>query len=211
MDPIETPDHEALIIEADDIGEDGLAIERALARDFVDEMLGEAVQPRWAPAADGGVALRLTREAGTVRVRGRGEFSLQHECVRCLRAVGFGLQIEVDVVLQKGASTGLDGEVAVGQGDRYWEEESVDLLASADVVPFDGKIVDVASLVREQIFLEVPAHPACDVVGAQPPEGPCELDPDGALTRERERWVDPRFAGLAALRDSLPPGPSSEN
>jgi uncharacterized metal-binding protein YceD (DUF177 family) len=211
MKPVDLTDLEALLIEADDIGEEGMVLERQLAAQVVGEMLSDESALSWGAAGGGDVALRLTREAQSVRVRGNGAFVLRHDCVRCLREVRFNLPLEVDVVLKKGKAELPDDEIAVGQGDRYWEEESTELLASADVIPFDGRRIDIASLVREQIFLEVPSHPACDLDGAEPEEGACEVDPSGALQKERERWVDPRFQALASLRDKLPPGPESDS
>lgn len=195
-----------LDIPVDDIDPD-LHVDETLPRHWLEKLLDDPVDPPWRAAGDARVDLTLTREAATVHVAGEGSFPVEHACVRCLRDVRFELDVAFDLRLAEGVPTEPDedlmGEgVEMGLGD---DDDALDPDA-ADLVPFDGRVVRLPEILREQIFLELPMHPSCESEGAEPPEGPCTLDPDGALERERGRWQDPRWAGLAALKDRLPPG-----
>lgn len=183
-----------------------LHIEETLPSPWLGRLLDDPSDPPWRAAGDARVDLTLSREAGTVRVTGEGFFPLEHACVRCLRDVRFDLALDFDLRLAQGVDDD-DVEGFMGEGVEMdvGDEDALDP-EEADLVRFDGRVVRLPEIMREQIFLEVPMHPACESEGATPPEGPCTLDPDGALERERGRWQDPRWAALAALKDRLPPG-----
>lgn len=185
-----------------------LHVEETLPQGWVERLLDDPVDPPWRAAGDARVDLTLSREAATVRVTGEGSFPLEHACVRCLRDVRFDLDLDFDLRLAEGVPTDLEDDFDAFVGEGVELNGEADLLDpdEADLVPFDGRVVRLPDILREQIFLEVPMHPSCESEGAEPPEGPCTLDPDGALERERSRWQDPRWAGLLALKDRLPPG-----
>jgi uncharacterized metal-binding protein YceD (DUF177 family) len=199
---------EELRVDTREIGESGLDVTCALPAIGLTELLADPEELPWTAVGDGEVRLRVTQEAERIRLRGGGETLLAHACVRCLREVRFPVPFELDVIFQKGKAAGPGEEEVVGTGDALWDDESAELLSQADVVPYDGQHLDIASLLREQIFLEAPMHPTCDEPSAQPPEGACTLDPDGALAAEHGRWQDPRWDALRALRENLPPGES---
>ncbi len=195
-----------LDIRVDDIDDGGLDVNETLPRAWLEALLDDPSDPPWQAAGDARLELTLEREASTVRVIGEGRFPLQHACVRCLRDVRFTLDLDFDLRLAEGVPTAPDDDL-MGEGEPMGLGDDGGLdPGEADLVPFDGRVVHLPDIVREQIFLEVPMHPACESEGAEPPEGECTLDPDGALAEERARWQDPRWAALAALKSRLPPG-----
>lgn len=194
-----------LRIRVEEIATNAVAVRETLPQAFVDHVLEDPVDPPWQAAGDARIDLSVDAEAELVRVRGEGTFLLRHACVRCLRDVDFDLDVVLDLRLAPGLPEVPD-EAGVAMGDELDEEGELLDPDEADLVPFDGRVIPLVDLLREQVFLEVPVHPACDTEGARPPEGPCSLDPEGALARERARWEDPRWAGLKALRNRLPPG-----
>ncbi len=111
-------------------------------------------------------------------------------CQRCLRRVTEPVEEEIEVLI-------LRHEKGSELEERELEEEDLGVL----VVPGDD--LDLSPLLEEQIQLDVPMRPLCreDCAGLCPScgadlnEGPCDCEPEPS---------DPRWAGLAALRDSLP-------
>jgi uncharacterized metal-binding protein YceD (DUF177 family) len=194
-----------LSIRVEELGLDGVMVHETLPQGFVDPMLEDPVEPPWRAAGDARLNLHVDGEAKLVRVRGAAFFPLRHACVRCLRDVEFDLELELDLRLAPGLPE-VPGEEGLAIGDELGIDEGQMIDPDeADLVSFDGRSIPLLELLREQIFLEVPGHPACDTAGARPPEGPCTLDPEGALAQEQARWEDPRWAGLKALRGQLPP------
>ena len=128
-----------------------------------------------------------------------------------------GTPVVVDVVVES-LSDGLtvNGEVRTGwQGTcrRCLGPASGELVAevselyqvhptSEDAFTFDGEQLDLGPMVRELVLMELPSAPLCrsDCAGICARCGadrnlvPCECQPDP---------VDPRWAGLEALREQL--------
>lgn len=194
-----------LRIPLDEIREPELRVKETLPASWLTDLLADPSDEPWRASGDAQIDLSLVRDAQTVRVRGQSSAQLSHVCVRCLETVPFDLALELDLRLVARNDPELaEDELAFESGMKDWLEgnaEAVDL-HQADEVPFDGRIVDVAAVLREQMFLELPMHPACESPGANP-SGPCVVDREGALAEEQSRWVDPRWAGLMALKDRL--------
>jgi uncharacterized protein len=142
---------------------------------------------------------------GPVETRGTVTFSdpdfvlhggLRYEqtvaCNRCLKPVVLPAEAEIDLVLVERARPRSAGAEEV-------ELEENDL----GVVEVQGDSFETRPLVLEQIALGVPMKPLCredcrglcPVCGIDRNEGDCDCE---------TRNADPRWAGLAALRSSLP-------
>ena len=77
-------------------------------------------------------------------------------------------------------------------------------LEDINIASYVGNTIAVDHILREQLFLELPPHPNCESVGACL-KGPCGLvEREQALQAERERFIDPRWAGLLAIKGQLP-------
>lgn len=194
-----------LRIPVDEIREEGTRVKERLPAAWVTDTLADPAEEPWTAGGDAEIDLTLTRDE-TVRVKGLAHFDLLHTCVRCLEPIPFELDLDLDLRLVRSEDLGgvVPDDVALDYGlsDALSEPAETLNLEEGEVAAFDGRTVDLGAVLREQIFLELPMHPSCESEGARP-EGPCVLDREGALAKEQERWVDPRWAGLMALKDRL--------
>lgn len=197
-------DNVDLNVPLDDLDDGAVEIHEDLPTAFVSSMLDDGQNVRWRARAPSRVDVTLDKEAGFVRVTGSARFSLLHPCVRCLNDVPFEVPLEVDLrLVQREKPLQIDDEEeSQGFGDDD-APEATDL-EDLDVASFSDGIVAMGDVLREQLFLELPMHPACDSPRARP-TGPCSF----VEPRSDPQWVESRWAGLAALRDKLPPGPNA--
>ena len=198
-----------LTIPLEEIPDTGVDVTERLPATFIDELLDDGREPRWRGRDDATIELHLSRESTLVRLEGSISFRLLHPCVRCLNDVPFDVDLDVRLrLVERSITDVVEGDLAAG----ILEDGMTDSLGDADgvedldVASFQGGAISITAVLREQHFLELPPHPACDHPLARPTE-PCVLDAAGVLAAEQGRGVDPRWAGLAQLRDRLPPGP----
>lgn len=112
-------------------------------------------------------------------------------CQRCLRPVTERVDDELELLL-------VDHEPGAEEEERELEEEDLGVLV------VDEPEIDLWPLLREQVQLNVPMRPLCNedcaglcpVCGADLNEGACDC---------ARQTFDPRWSGLAALRDRLAP------
>jgi uncharacterized protein len=200
-----------------------------VARALVGLPLREALEvPVDDPAAGAGVAeLDLYAEAehgvggGSVFASGRIDGWLMVACSRCVGPVKVPLAETLRVTYvphhaaperddsaaeetdkkRPGAKGGKGGKAEADDADDGVELAEDDL----DVFPYEGDVVDLEPLIREQFILAVPFAPLCkdDCKGLCPM---CGIDRNVETCR-CEKPVDPRFAGLEALKKGLKPTP----
>ena len=132
---------------------------------------------------------RATRKGSEVRLRGRIRTTVEVACDRCLRPVPFAVEEEFDVRLEP-AETETESEEQA-------ELQPEDL----DVSVYEGDAVDVDELAREQILLALPTRLHCreDCKGLCPT---CGADLNETNCACEQKQTDPRWAGLAALKES---------
>ncbi len=122
-------------------------------------------------------------------LRARLAYQQTLACQRCLRGVTEPVEEELELMIVR-HERGADAE------ERELEEKDLGVLVVA------GEELDLSPLLVEQIQLDVPMRllcreecaGLCPTCGADLNEGACDCAPPAA---------DPRWAGLAALRDSL--------
>lgn len=122
--------------------------------------------------------LRLMRNSRGILVQGTLHTGFHSECVRCLTDTSVTIDVPIEELYVFPPQP--DAEFTVG----------------------DDGILDLAPLLREETILDMPITALCkpDCAGLCPNcgqnlnEGPCDCD--------SER-IDPRLAGLKALRDEL--------
>ena len=104
----------------------------------------EAIRLLKPPAVSG----RLRREGSRVKVGGTVEAQLQLECDRCLKPIDFPVasRFKLEYVTR---------EDYQAQQDLELTEEDLDLTV------FDGEVIDVDGLVREELLLAVPTQLLC--------------------------------------------------
>ncbi len=196
-----------LDVHVDDLAEGELEVDTLLPAAALSELLDEGKEIEWTATGDARIALRLEREAGFVRVRGRASFALRHPCVRCLNAVPFEVPLDVDLRRVRREAVDAKAPEAEHSDEDLEEVSAAGDLDDLGIASFVGDTIHLADVLREQLYLELPMHPACDSPRARP-TAPCAFDEAGALHKEQARWVDPRWAGLAKLKDQLAAGPA---
>ena len=194
-----------------DLAEAGLNIKETLPSAWVSEILDDGKSPRWVGNGEATLELHMEHEASFVRVTGQGNFLLSHPCVRCLNEIPFDVKLAVDLRLVEKVEGPIEG--AWGEGDGDGDDFEGPTLGDASdledisIASYQDGVVKVRELLREQLFLELPLHPACDCRDARP-DRECAFNETSANAGERVGWMTSRWSGLAALRDNLPVGPS---
>jgi len=159
------------------------------------ETLGDAAEGLAAPTTDGRVEVFAEKTGADVVVHGHVKGALLAECSRCLGPATIAIDAELSVLL-----------TARGKGIR--ETADVDDLSPEEVDRefFSGDVIDLGSLVREHLLLEVPMQPLCreDCPGIEVPAGQAKI----VVKVAEKPGIDPRLAPLASIQ--LSPTPAAE-
>ena len=131
------------------------------------------------------VSGRIQTSDSKVTVRGEATAELKVECDRCLKP----LSIPVASAF----------EVEYVTPDIYKAGQAAELLdEDLSLSVFDGEVIDIDELVREQLLLALPAQILCqeDCKGLCPE---CGDDRNLADCKCQESEIDPRWAGLKEI------------
>ncbi len=129
---------------------------------------------------------RVQTSGREVRLKGTITARAEVDCDRCLKAVPVSVETEFDVTY-------------VPEAD-YRESEAAELQEEdLSLSVFDGETIDVDELVREQVLLALPPRMLCteECKGLCPV---CGADKNREDCACEVREIDPRWAGLAGLR-----------
>jgi uncharacterized protein len=139
--------------------------------EFAPRPAGEGDVP---PGSDAEVAVTISSFSGGLSVRGTVQCPWTGRCRRCSKDVVGVLRISVD--------------------ERYVEDRKGD----DEAYSYDGDTIDLAPLVHDAVFLELPLTPLCreDCQGLCVQ---CGIDLNDAAC-ECQAPVDPRWAKLSELR-----------
>jgi uncharacterized protein len=142
-------------------------------------------------AGQGHATLDLYLEDDHVFANGQFDGHLVVACSRCVGPARLELHEDLHVTFVPAAQ--MPAEKAATDDDGA-EVESEDL----DVFPYDGEVVDLEPLLREQFVLAIPYAPLCrEACAGLCPQ--CGIDRNTA-TCTCERPVDPRLAALKGLK-----------
>jgi uncharacterized metal-binding protein YceD (DUF177 family) len=200
-----------LAVLVDELDQGPVEVREDLPTEWVSQLVDDQHEIKWSGEGAGRVDVTLEREAAFVRLKGKARFALLHPCVRCgQRDVPFEVPLKLDLRLVERAETETpEGDFeSFNDGDDHAGLPLGDAadLEDIDVASYAGHTVALDAILREQLFLELPAHPNCESAGACL-KGPCGLvEQQEALQAEKERFVDPRWAGLLALKEKLTDG-----
>lgn len=141
------------------------------------------------PVAWSGEIRRLEGPDGGYLLRAGVSYRQTLACQRCLGTVTEPVDEEVELLL-------LRHERGAEEEERELEEKDL------GVVVVDGDEVDLAPILFEQIQLNVPMRPLCreECAGLCPT---CGADLNQGRCDCVNETVDPRWAGLAVIRDRL--------
>ena len=184
-------------VNIDEIKESGLERAWDVTRDQLDDVVkGDRAGYRAAAAAH--VTVRLDRLASRIRLRASTSAELTSPCGRCLAPVATRVPVEFELTLVPAEETpGAERPAREDQEERHLAGSFSS--QQADEESYQGKIIDLDPILREQILLSLPAYPVC----RESCKGLCSVC--GQNLNERDcgcdrRVPDPRWAGLEKLR-----------
>ncbi len=134
-------------VDVDTIGAEGLDMNAAVPKHWVAEVLGS--NSEFHPMRDGQIEVHLTRMDDDVHVRGQATWHLGATCSRCLGEANVALQTPLECVIVPRSvepRAGEDGEL----ND-----------ASMDVATYDNHEIDLNTVMRDEVLLELPMRALC--------------------------------------------------
>ncbi|HEX8141686.1 MAG TPA: DUF177 domain-containing protein [Pyrinomonadaceae bacterium] len=129
---------------------------------------------------------RITREGQEVRLAGTITARAEVDCDRCLKSVSVPIETRFDVNYVPATA--------------YYVDETAELKEDdLSLSVFDGEVIDVDELVREQVLLAMPPRMLCvdECKGLCPV---CGADKNSENCACQSSETDPRWAGLARLK-----------
>jgi uncharacterized protein len=184
-----------LILNVDALEEANQPFEADLPREFLDGVLRADPPTEFHAAGAAHLTGKATKMGRKVLVQGRASIPLKGQCKRCLKLVAVDEQVELfrtwvpQDQVQKGERHERRGE----EREATFDPETV------DEETYEGKQIDLAPAVREQILLSVPASPVCreDCSGLCPRCGKDLNEGDCGCDRTA---IDPRWAALKGIQ-----------
>lgn len=187
-------------VNIDEIKEAGLERAWDMTREQVDEIVRDD-RAGYRAGGPAHVTARIDRLGHRVRLRARAGADLTCPCGRCLAPVSVKVPVDFDLTLvpaeEAAAPEPRDREERQDRGDGH----SGGSFARRDVEEetYEGKVIDLDPIVREQVLLALPGYPVCQegckglcsVCGANMNERDCGCD---------RRVPDPRWAGLEKIK-----------
>lgn len=144
------------------------------------------------PSGKGAAELDYQRQGTGLRITGALRSELLSDCAVC------GAQVEQTHEILVSATFMRSSDLAAVDDDLRDDDGVQGCLLDAEVMEeerFEGDVVDLASWLRDEWRLGLPLALRC----------PGEVCREAAASGQKAP-VDPRWAGLAALRDTLPGG-----
>ncbi|MFZ5449293.1 MAG: YceD family protein [Thermodesulfobacteriota bacterium] len=131
-------------------------------------------------------SVNLAKHGHDILVRGHLEGHLDLACSRCLESFTQPVAAEFDLLLAPGPGTAAPEEEELSPTD-------------LDLDYYTGEVVDLESILREQIILMIPVKPLCDEIckGLCPQ---CGANLNRETCNCRPEAVDSPFAHLAKLK-----------
>jgi uncharacterized protein len=137
----------------------------------------------------------LTRSEDRCRLAGRVTAPLELSCSRCAEPFAWPVDAAFDLSY-------LPQTAKAGEGEQEVQEEDL------GIAFYDGQVIDLGQLMREQFYLSMPMKPLCsEQCKGLCPQCGTNLNQSGCGCQPR--WEDPRLAPLKRLLDEPPAGPSS--
>lgn len=134
-------------IHLEKIGDDGLDLDEPVTGAWLTEVLGP--NSAFQPAQDGHLKVHLTRVDDVVNVYGKAAIDLKATCARCLAPVTITLRTPIQVTMVP--------RVPEPSPDNKGELAEEDL----GIATYENKEIDLACVVRDEVFLELPMQALC--------------------------------------------------
>lgn len=191
-----------MIVLLEEIREEGLALERVLAPDFLAEVLtGEGPETGFKPAGPGTLKARLDRVGERVLLRADARVKVAAECRRCLAPVTLDVptHFELNLVAVPPEAKGEGDEEGEAKEHKDQEGRAASFDLQGDDEAFDGREIDLGGIVREQILLALPM----DVLCKDECKGLCTVCGQDLNVKEcgcQRKVMDPRWAALKDIK-----------
>ena len=175
-------------IRLSEIGQRGVALDESLDTGWLSQVLHGNRPSSFRPTAAAHVSGRIRRMGDDLLVDLSGSVALSSECAVCLKGIDLSVPVDFSVTLSP-----------AGKAEKNQAEERE--LTSEDVgrLTYQGDVVDLDALLREQIILALPMFPRCSEscaglcikCGADLNNGDCGCE---------RTEIDPRFAALKQVK-----------
>jgi len=169
---------------------------------------------------DGLLDVRASKSGNTVVIHGTLRADLEVPCARCLTPVPLPIDEQLSLLfvpgkmtppplspkaVAKDASDKRDARTVKAAARRNAAEvEEYEISAEdADTLPYDGEVVLLDDVIRDELILETPIFPLCseDCPGMSPPPGESAPGPvDPSAVRDADADIDPRLRPLLRLK-----------
>ncbi len=185
-----------MLVKIEEIRDEGLQVKKQMSL----ELLGAALEGSgFQPTEPLDVSASLRKVGGGVLLEGKFTSRVVAECKRCLTEAKLSLPVSFTINLvpeSLARGEGVLDEEEMEEKDRGQTESGGSFaLDDADEEVFDGKVIDLEPIVREQVLLALPMNALCREdcgglcmkCGQNLNEKQCGCD---------TKFVDPRFAKL---------------
>lgn len=159
-------DFAPLRIATHEIGVTGLSFAHELDAEALTALLHEPNHPEfsWRATTTAGVKFLLERENDhSFLVTVTADISLSCPCVRCLEVMILACPLNFTIRMLEMEHLGLDAEAVLGLKSDTFEIDLSSDDNQALIGYFSAKTIDLGLIVRDQIFIEVPDYPHCDM------------------------------------------------
>jgi uncharacterized protein len=184
-------------VNIDEIKEAGLDRSWDVPREALDAILA-GDRAGWRALTDAHVEARLEKLDRRIFLKASATADLAGECSRCLAPVSTRLPVRFALTLVPADEYAEQESVASEDKAHHPVAGSFDL-QHAEEEAYQGKVVDLDPILREQVLLELPEYPVCQegckglctICGKSLNDGECGCD---------RKVPDPRWAGLAKVK-----------
>lgn len=132
----------------EDILEEGIGVQGKCERDWLGRSFQDHQWPEIVFTTPASYTMHLSRSGALISVSGSLNVMVELPCSRCLKKNTYPLDPEFEFVLAPATMKNLPHEMELQQ-----EELNIDF--------YDGEVIDLAQIVRNQIILTVPFSPLC--------------------------------------------------
>ncbi|MHB8418695.1 MAG: YceD family protein [Myxococcales bacterium] len=189
-------------ISVEEIGDEGLDLQEPLSRSWIDSVLGSDRPALFSALGPAELSAHLEKFDEGVLLRAESHLRLTTSCRRCLRPVelivpiSFSLSLVPRKSLARRQGTEDDGTAAAkGEPRSCGSFDPRDV----DQETFDGRAIELAPLVREQLLLALPMDAVCQA-GCKGLCPSCGQDLNERSCGCKVEPPDPRWESLRSLK-----------
>lgn len=152
-----------LCVRAEQIPVTGYFVEEEFSAEWISALLKEPRHEGFKATKPSLIKLSLMPETDLIHLTGAAHFALSCTCCRCAKEIAFEFPFQINLRLLPQVSAvdpDLDMELFADEavGDQSLADDDLAVAYYAD------GLIDLSSLLREQLFLDLPVYPTCENV-----------------------------------------------